>query len=53
MLKEVHGDNVMPRTQVFKWHKLFMEGREELEDDESPGCPTTSKAEENQLKFSE
>jgi hypothetical protein len=30
-----------------------MEGREEVEDDERPGCPSTSKTEENVEKISE
>jgi hypothetical protein len=41
MLKEVCGDNVMSHTQVFEWHKRFMEGREEVEDSECPGRPST------------
>lgn len=30
-----------------------MEGREEVEDDERPGCPSTSKTKENVEKISE
>jgi hypothetical protein len=40
LLKEVYNDNVMSRTRVFEWHKRFMEGREELEDDERSGTPS-------------
>jgi transposase len=52
MLK-VYGDNVMSRTRVSEWHKRFVEGREEVEDDERPGRPSTSKTEENVEKISE
>jgi hypothetical protein len=41
LLKEVYCDSVMSRMHVFEWHKWFMEGREEVEDDERPGRPST------------
>jgi hypothetical protein len=47
LLKEVYGDNVMSRALVFESHKWFVEGREEVEDDERAGRPSTSKTEEN------
>jgi hypothetical protein len=47
LLKEVYGDNVISRTRVLEWHKLFMDGREGVEDDESPGRPSASETEEN------
>jgi hypothetical protein len=53
LLKEVYGDNVMSRTRVFGWHERFVEGREEVEDGERPGRPSTSKTEENAEKISE
>jgi hypothetical protein len=49
----VYGDNIMSRTKVFEWHKLFVEGWEEVEDDECLGCPATSKTDENVEKISE
>jgi hypothetical protein len=39
------GYNVMSVLRVFEWHKQFMEDREEVEDDECPGCPSASKTE--------
>jgi hypothetical protein len=39
--------------RVFEWHKWFMEGREEVEDDERLGHPSTSKTEEYVDKISE
>jgi hypothetical protein len=43
LLKEVYGDDVMSCMRVFEWHKSFMEGWEKVEDNEHPGCPSTSK----------
>ena len=39
MLRDVYGDSSMSRTKVFKWHKRFVEGKE---DDPKPGRPCTS-----------
>ena len=33
MLRDVYGDSSMSRTRVFEWHKRFVEGREDVEDD--------------------
>ena len=33
LFKEVYGEDVMSRTQVFESHKCFEKGREEVEDD--------------------
>ena len=30
-------------AQVFRWHKSFLEGREQLEDEPRAGRPSTSK----------
>jgi len=32
-LTETYGDATLSRTMVFKWHKAFKEGRENVEDD--------------------
>jgi hypothetical protein len=53
LLKEVYGDNVMLGMRVFVWHKRFMQGKEDIEDDERPGRPSTSKTEENIEKIRE
>jgi hypothetical protein len=52
MLKVVYGD-VMSCKRVSEWHKRFMEGWEEVEDDEHLGCPSTSKTKENVEKIRE
>ena len=37
----------MSRSQIFEWHKRFLEGREIVEDDERSGRPVTSSTDEN------
>jgi len=36
-LTEANGDNTLSRTMIFKWHKAFKEGRENVEDDPRSG----------------
>jgi len=53
LLTEVYGEVTMSRTRVFEWHKRFSKGREEVDDDEHPGRPSTSKTDENIEKVNE
>jgi hypothetical protein len=50
LLHEAHGEDTRPRARVFEWYGMFIDGREELEDDEQPGCPVTMKTDENVVK---
>jgi len=47
MLVQVYGDNAMKKTAVYKWVKLFSEGRESVTEEERSGRPATSRTEEN------
>ena len=47
LLQEIYGDDRMSRTRVFEWHRRFKEGREEVEDDNRSGRPSTGRTEEN------
>jgi len=47
LLKKVYGDECLSRIQVFEWFKRFKEGRKEIEDDQRPGRPSTSKTDTN------
>ena len=47
MLRDVYGDSSMSRTRVFEWHKRFVEGRENVEDDPKSGRPCTSTTDTN------
>jgi len=41
-LIEAYGDATLSRTMVFKWHKAFKEGRENVKDDPRSGRPISS-----------
>jgi len=41
-LTEAYGDATLSRTVVFKWHKAFKEGRENVVDDPRSGRPISS-----------
>jgi len=46
-LTEAYGDATLSRTTVFKWHKAFKEGRENVKDDPRSGRPISSTNDEN------
>ena len=46
-LTEAYGDATLSRTMVFKWHKAFKEGRENVEDDPRSGRPISSTNDQN------
>jgi transposase len=46
-LTEAYGDATLSRTTVFKWHKAFKEGRENVEDDPRSGRPVSSTNDQN------
>ena len=47
LLQQVYGDDMRSRTRLFDWHRRFKEGREEVEDDQRSGRPSTSRTNEN------
>ena len=47
MLRDVYGDSSMSRIRVFEWHKQFVKGREDVEDDPKSGRPCTSTTDTN------
>ena len=49
-LRGAYGEQALSRTQVFRWHKAFLDGRESVEDEPRCGRPCTSKTEENVTK---
>ena len=50
LLKEVYGEDVMWRTQIFKWHKCFEKRHKELEDNPKMGQPFTMRTDENMTR---
>ena len=53
MLTKAYGDSSMSKTRVYEWYKRFQDGREDVEDDERPGRPSTSITDENVEKVKE
>ena len=49
-LKRAYGEHAISGTQVFRWHKAFLDGCESVEDEHRSGRPCTSKTEENVTK---
>ncbi|XP_076049640.1 uncharacterized protein LOC143030376 [Oratosquilla oratoria] len=47
LLQEAYGEKVMTRPQVFKWHRRFKSGHEEVEGDPKSGQPSTIKMGKN------
>jgi hypothetical protein len=41
MLTEAYGAEATKKSSVFKWHKNFKEGREDVKDDERTERPKT------------
>ena len=42
-LQRAYGEHSIARAQVFRWHKSFLTGREQVEDEPHAGRPSTSK----------
>jgi len=47
MLTKAYCESAMSKTRVYKWYKRFQGGREDVNDDERPGHPSTSTFDEN------
>jgi len=45
-LQRAYGEHSLSRAQVFRWHKSFLEGREQVEDEPRAGRPSTSKTDD-------
>ena len=49
-LRRAYGEHALSRIQVFRWHKVFLDGREIVEDEPRCGRPCTSKMDKNVTK---
>ena len=47
MLTIAYGESTLNKKNVYKWYKLFQEGRENVEDEPRPGRPSTSTTDKN------
>jgi len=46
-LQRAYGEHSLTSAQMFRWHKSFLEGREQVEDESCAGRPSTSKMDNN------
>jgi len=46
-LQRAYGEHSLSRAQVFRWHKSFLDGREQVEEEPRAGRHSTSKMEDN------
>jgi hypothetical protein len=46
-IQRAYGEHSLSRAQVFRWHKSFLEGREQVEDEPRAGRLSTSKTDDN------
>ncbi|KAJ8956644.1 hypothetical protein NQ318_013998 [Aromia moschata] len=47
MLKKAFGVDCLSDRQIFWWHKAFAEGREDVNDENRAGRPSTSSSDDN------
>jgi len=47
ILTVAYGKTVLSKTNVYKWYKLFQDGREDANDEPRSGRPSTSTTDEN------
>ena len=52
-LKWAYGEHAVWRTQVFRWHKAILDGRENVEEEPRSGRPCVSKTDENVMTSGE
>jgi transposase len=53
MLETVYGESTMGKSNVYKWHKRFREGWEDVNGDERQGAPVTKRTNKNVTKIRE
>ena len=46
-LQRAYGEHSLSRAQVFRWHKSFLEGREQVEEEPCAGRTSTSQTDDN------
>jgi hypothetical protein len=47
LLTLAYGEYVTKKSSVFEWHRLFEEGREDVQDDPGSGQPKTQRRDAN------
>ncbi|UYV81325.1 hypothetical protein LAZ67_20000775 [Cordylochernes scorpioides] len=51
MLTVAYGEATLDRSNVYRWYKMFSEGREDVNDEERAGRPSTSTTDEKIMKW--
>ena len=46
-LQKAYGEHSLSRAQVFRWHKSFLEGRDQVEEEPRAGRPSTSQTKDS------
>jgi len=46
-LQRAYWEHSLSRAQVFRWHKSYLEGHEQVEDEPRVERPSTSKTDDN------
>ncbi|UYV74053.1 hypothetical protein LAZ67_11001979 [Cordylochernes scorpioides] len=47
MLTVAYGEATLDRSNIYRWYKMFSEGREDVNDEKRAGRPSTSTTDEN------
>ena len=47
MLTVAYGETTLDRSNIYRWYKMFSEGREDVNDKDHAGRPSTSTTDEN------
>lgn len=47
MIKTAYKEHALSDRQVFRWHKAFLKGREEVDNEDRVGRPSTTTAADN------
>ena len=50
MIQKAYGKDALSKAQVFRWHKAFSEGREDVDYEQRIGRPSTSHTSDNVAK---
>ncbi|KAJ8949951.1 hypothetical protein NQ318_002358 [Aromia moschata] len=51
MLKKAFGVDCLSDRHIFRWHKAFAEGREDVNDENHAGRPSTSSSDDNVIRM--
>nr|XP_012140868.1 PREDICTED: putative uncharacterized protein FLJ37770 [Megachile rotundata] len=53
IIKSAYKEDALSDQQVFRWHKAFLKGREEVDDEDRAGRPSTTTTADNVTRMRE